>query len=93
MARAVRNFSCLPNMGGTLLREKRIVFQCDDEVVVTMINTKQCKIILTYRAQHIPGRRNEIADSLSRFQHERFRQLALLADHNPYPILTTLLTI
>ena len=31
------------------------------------------------KAQHIPGKRNEIVDSLSRFQHKRFRELAPLA--------------
>ncbi|OCT57735.1 hypothetical protein XELAEV_18003071mg [Xenopus laevis] len=33
-----------------------------------------------FRAVHLPGVQNEIADSLSRFQWERFRQLAPLAD-------------
>ena len=45
------------------------------------------------KAQHIPGKRNAIADSLSHFQHKRFRELAPLADPNPYPIPAALLTI
>lgn len=38
------------------------------------------------RALHIPGKRNEIADSLSRFQLQRFRHLAPQADTNPCAI-------
>ena len=95
---------------GELLREKRILFNCDNEAVVSMINTKRSHIprvmdlirhltLLTMqynfyiKAQHIPGKRNAIADSLSRFQHKRFRELAPLADPNPYPIPAELLTI
>ena len=95
---------------GELLREKRILFNCDNEAVVSMINTKRSHIprvmdlirhltLLTMqynfyiKAQHIPGKRNAIADSLSRFQHKRFRELAPLADPNPYPIPAALLTI
>ena len=51
-------------------------------------------------ADHIIGppftvstRAVKIADSLSRFQHKRFRELAPLADPNPYPIPAALLTI
>ena len=45
------------------------------------------------RAKHVPGKRNEIADSLSRFQFQRFRQLAPQADTNPCPVPEALLTI
>lgn len=38
------------------------------------------------RALHIPGKRNEIADSVSRFQLQRFRHLAPQADTNPCAI-------
>ena len=74
---------------GELLQEKRIIFNCDNEAVVSMINTKRSRapkamdlirrltlLTMQYnfyiRAQHIPGKRNEIADSLSRFQHQQF---------------------
>ena len=95
---------------GELLQEKRIIFNCDNEAVVSMINTKRSRapkamdlirrltlLTMQYnfyiRAQHIPGKRNEIADSLSRFQHQRFTQLAPHADPNPCSIPTFLLTI
>ncbi|CAB4014711.1 uncharacterized protein LOC110254160 [Paramuricea clavata] len=38
------------------------------------------------RAKHIPGKYNEIADSLSRFQFQRFRLLMPQADVNPQKI-------
>jgi hypothetical protein len=34
----------------------------------------------TFTASHVPGKLNPIADSLSRFQFQRFRQLAPQAD-------------
>ncbi len=95
---------------GDLLRDKRIIFKCDNEAVVSMINTKCSRApramdlirhltLLTLqfnfyiRAQHIPGKRNEVADSLSRFQNQRFRLLAPWADPNPCYIPTSLQTI
>ena len=38
------------------------------------------------QAAHIPGHHNEIADSLSRFQFQRFRLLAPSADLHPVPV-------
>lgn len=38
-------------------------------------------------AVHIPGKKNDIADALSRFQMKRFRQLAPRADVFPMPCL------
>lgn len=35
-------------------------------------------------AEHLPGTRNNIADSLSRLQMDRFRALAPLAQIQPY---------
>lgn len=45
------------------------------------------------RAKHIPGKHNEIADSLSRFQFQRFRMLAPQADVVPHKIPDILLHI
>ena len=39
-----------------------------------------------FRAVHVPGKNNNIADSLSRFQMERFRQLAPQSNVSPDPI-------
>ena len=39
-----------------------------------------------FRAVHVPGKNNNIADSLSRFQMERFRRLAPQANKTPDPI-------
>ena len=43
-----------------------------------------------FRAVHVPGSNNNIADSLSRFQMERFHQLAPHANITPDPIPTSL---
>jgi hypothetical protein len=48
---------------------------------------------LYIRAQHIPGKRNEIADSLSRLQFQRFRMLAPQADVVPHKIPAIMLQI
>ena len=45
------------------------------------------------RAKHIPGKYNKIADSLSRFQFQRFRLLAPQADAIPQKIPVLLLKI
>ena len=34
------------------------------------------KFNIRFKAQYVPGARNEIADALSRFQMDRFRRLA-----------------
>lgn len=39
-----------------------------------------------FKAQHIPGLKNDIADAISRFQWARFRRLAPMADPCPTPI-------
>ena len=79
---------------------KRIVFFCDNESVVQILNQKTSKspkimdllrpIVLctlqnnfTFTAKHVRGLDNGIADSLSRFQMDRFKQLAPLASPLP----------
>ena len=39
-----------------------------------------------FRAAHVPWKNNNIADSLSRFQMERFHQLAPQSNASPDPI-------
>jgi hypothetical protein len=41
------------------------------------------KCNLSFCAKHIPGKTNVIADALSRFQMDRFREAAPKADQNP----------
>ena len=53
--------------------------------------TMQFNIYL--HAVHIPGKQNDIADAISRFQFQRFRHLALDADINPYPLPDILMTL
>ena len=47
----------------------------------------------TLTAVHVPGLQNGIADSLSRFQMERFRELAPEASPTGYPIPASLIHI
>jgi hypothetical protein len=44
-----------------------------------------------YASEHVPGVENQLADSLSRFQLHRFRQLAPQADPLPTPVPTDVL--
>jgi len=48
---------------------------------------------IQFKAVHIQGIKNEIADSLSRFQMQRFRKVAPHADVEPAMIPIKLLTI
>ena len=95
---------------GNLLRDHRIKFHCDNESVVSIINTKRSKIprmmdllrhltLLTLHhniyicAVHIPGKHNAIADAISRFQYQRFQNLAPDADISPFPIPQIVMTL
>ena len=86
-----------------LWAQKRIVFYCDNQAVVSIINSKRSKSprimdlmrALTlqtlkynfyFKAFHVPGHYNGIADSISRFQQTRFRRLAPHADHQTQPL-------
>lgn len=98
------------NLWADQFANKRIILYCDNESVVTIINSKRSRIprvmdllrnftLITlrhniyFRAKHIPGKKNEIADSLSRFQINRFRSLAPLADIHPVAIPKALLEL
>ena len=55
--------------------------------LVRMLIVCQClRYNITFKAIHVPGERNDIADSLSRFQVNRFRTLAPQADIAMTPI-------
>lgn len=85
---------------GEQLRNKKVLFRCDNKSVVQTINgqtsrspeimilvraltLKSLRLNLTIRAEFIPGLSNSIADSLSRFQMVRFRELAPEAAERP----------
>ena len=81
---------------------KRIQFYCDNQGVVEVINSRQSKVprvmdlvweltLCTlqhnyFRAAYVSGIKNNIVVSLSRFQMERFHQLAPEANATPDPI-------
>ena len=46
----------------------------------------------TFSAQHVPGVTNQVADALSRFRWQEFRQLVPYAQPLPTPIRPDLLT-
>lgn len=91
------------HLWGSTFCNKRILFFCDNQSVVEIVNSKRSRIprvmdlvrhltLLTLKynfylkVSHIEGKRNEIADSLSRFQMARFHTLAPHADPCPCPI-------
>ena len=93
---------------GSQWTAKRIVFFCDNESVVSILNQKTSKspkimdllrpIVLctlqhnfTFTATHVRGLDNSIADSLSRFQMDRFKHLAPLASPMPCVIPKSLI--
>ena len=98
------------HLWGDAFANKRIIFFCDNESVVHIVNSKRSRIprvmdlmrhltLLTLKHNfylktiHIEGKLNEIADSLSRFQMERFWSLAPHAEQTPCPIPSILLEI
>ena len=75
----------------------KVVFHCDNQAVVSVINKQSTphklsmgllRILvlfcltnnIVFRAKHIPGKINDIADALSRLQLNRFKALAPSAD-------------
>ena len=54
-------------------------------LVRLLVEVCLCQNIL-FKAQYIPGLNNEIADSLSRFQFDKFRKLAPQADKEGTPV-------
>ena len=77
---------------GHLWARKHILFFCDNEATVNIINKGRSDVPainrfmrrltwlsvqgnFIFRAQHVPGLDNGIADSLSRFDFQRFRRL------------------
>ena len=44
-------------------------------------------------AVHIPGKYNDIADAISRFQYQKFRNVAPEADTKPSPIPAIVVTL
>ena len=82
---------------------KKIIFHCDNQPVVEIINNKRSKsptimaLICTltlitlkhnfyFKALHVAGKFNPIANSISRFQMDVFCTLAPYADTLPQPI-------
>ena len=77
---------------GSLWQRKRILFHCENHAVVDinfgLYSCKRDHGLLYFAATfvcavHIDGTNNVIADCLSRFKQERFKQLAPLANSAP----------
>ncbi|XP_033739135.1 uncharacterized protein LOC117326493 [Pecten maximus] len=97
-------------MFGQKLANHRILFLCDNQAVVDIINKLSSKdailmklvrrLVLStlkfnihFRAKHIPGYTNVVADKLSRFQFQEAHKIAPWLDPHPVsipPLLTTL---
>ncbi len=68
--------------------------KCPDIMKLLRFFVLQClKFNLAFCAKHIPGESNDIADALSRFQMERFRQVAPGAAETGIPVPPFLWTI
>lgn len=64
-------------------RSKRIMSLLRELVLLLM------QFNITFKAKHIPGIDNSVADAISRKQWEKFRQLAPLAKKDSEPIPAT----
>jgi hypothetical protein len=64
-------------------KSKRVMQLIRPLVLATMQSNIQ------FKAEHVPGIENEIADSLSRFQFHRFHRLAPRASKDPEKIPST----
>lgn len=61
--------------------------QCDRIMHLVRLFVLHClRYNIVFKAEHIPGFANVLADSLSRFQMERFRAAAPAADLNMTPL-------
>ncbi|XP_046337870.2 uncharacterized protein LOC124119423 [Haliotis rufescens] len=88
---------------GTAFANRKVLFFCDNQVVVSIINKQSSKaprimslirqLVLQglkhnilFKARYITTHDNIIADALSRFQWERFRNAAPSANLHPTPL-------
>ena len=53
--------------------------------LMRMLTWLAAKYNFTVHAEHIPGKLNDIADAISRFQMKKFRRLAPDTDLHPTP--------
>ena len=98
------------HLWGSEFSNRRILFFCDNESVVNIVNSKRSRIprvmdllrhltLLTLkhnfyvRVKHIEGKKNLVADALSRFQMDRFHVLAPHANQCASPVPPQLLEI
>lgn len=68
------------NMGVVQAINKQSASSVDVVRLLRVLVLRCLQLNVGFRAVHLPGVRNDIADSLSRFQWERFRRLAPTAD-------------
>ncbi len=65
----------------------KLTSRCPEIMKLVRFLVLQClKVNLAFTAKHIPGKDNNIADSLSRFQMGRFREEAPLAKQTGIPV-------
>ena len=76
---------------GAAMSNQCILFFTDNESLVHVINKQSCKdktlmvfVRQLFKAKHIPGIHNNLADALSRLQVQTFRQLAPV-HMDPFP--------
>lgn len=109
LTRIICYHCCLPSLGVPVDIQAHQVPLCNSGVVEVINSRKskvprvmEWVRVLTictlrhnfyFQAVHVPRKQNNIADSLSRFQMERFRQLAPQFSASPEPIPACLLTL
>lgn len=73
----IDNIALVDILNSQTSKSKRVMSLVRPFVLCTLQNN------IIFRAKHIAGKYNDIADSISRQQWERFRRLAPMAQQNP----------
>ena len=90
------------HLWGSLWARKHVLFRSDNKAVAAILTTRTLKVPasmhllrglllsarwgFTFTAAHVPGVENKIADAISRFRWQEFRQLAPEVHSSPCPI-------
>lgn len=80
----------IDNKALVIILNKQSTRDPDIMVILRSIVLKAMQHNIIFKAEHVPGKKNGLADALSRLQVEKFKSNAPLADEDPVPVPTRL---